>query len=85
MERTEENRRSRRDATGWSPVAAAETINGNNLMRLRVHAGRSILALHLLPAPAPIAISLFAWIISDADWLVFKKNKVRISSKKFST
>lgn len=49
----EENRRSRRDD---QPVAAGEAINGNNLMRLRVHGGRSILALHLLPAPAPVAM-----------------------------
>ena len=32
--------------------------NGNNLMRLGVHAGRSTLALHLLPAPAAASVAM---------------------------
>jgi hypothetical protein len=46
--------RAKQAQRNWRP--AGEAINGNILMRLRVHAGRSILALHLLPAHAPVAM-----------------------------
>jgi hypothetical protein len=53
-------RRGSEQASGaeQQPVAAGEANNGNNLMRLGVHASRSILALHLLPASAAASVAM---------------------------